>query len=91
MRRPHWLAACILLLVSYEDDGPGFQDVGDESSVTTDSEPEEEAPVRPAAKKKKGRKSSWKEEHINDMINVICSSEKYRKEKEIDFHQYQKL
>ena len=30
-------------------------------------------------KKRKGRRSVWEERHINDLVDVICSSEHYKK------------
>ena len=30
-------------------------------------------------KKRKGRRSVWEERHINDLVDVICSSEYYKK------------
>ena len=29
--------------------------------------------------KRKGRRSVWKEQHVNNLVNVICSSEHYKK------------
>ena len=30
-------------------------------------------------KKRKGRRSVWEERHVNDLVDVICSSEYYKK------------
>ena len=31
-------------------------------------------------KKRKGRRSVWEERHVNDLVDVICSSEYYKQE-----------
>lgn len=38
-----------------------------------------------AKKKKVGRKSSWKEDDITDMVDIVCNSDYYKKKKRIIF------
>ena len=57
----------------------------EQESSDTESGPEarKQEDSKGARKKKtdnkKGRKSSWQERHINDLVDIICSSEYYKK------------
>ena len=35
--------------------------------------------IRKEGKKKNGRKSFWSEDHVNELIGIICESEYYRR------------
>ena len=51
----------------------------DVDSSSNESDLEFEKPKRKAAKKRKGRKGSWKESHVDDIIDIIVNSESYKK------------
>ena len=55
-------------------------DKGTDSSGTSDAGVSEQRKVCSLRKKKrKGRRSLWEERHVNDLVDVICGSQYYKK------------
>ena len=55
-------------------------DKGTDSSGASDTGVSEQSEVCSSRKKRrKGRRSVWEERHVNDLVDVICSSEYYKK------------
>ena len=69
---------------SYSPDNDKEQSEFDKDSSESDTGVSEQSEVGSSTKKnrkkkRKGRRSVWEERHVNDLVDVICSSEYYKK------------
>ena len=69
---------------SYSPDNDKEQSEFDKDSSESDTGVSEQGEVGSSTKKnrkkkRKGRRSVWEERHVNDLVDVICSSEYYKK------------
>ena len=71
---------------SSDDDSGSFIQNSEDIEEEDEKEAELERPlelqgsvIRKGGRKKNGRKSFWSENHVNELIDVICESEYYRK------------